>query len=109
MHVRNKGQNRGFSTIKFIQIRFYFSEVIGVILFHFNRHSYVRKSSIVYTRWGKKTCPTDANLVFAGKFIVIPLLTVLKKILQYMIHKPQFCFFCQNIYVFKNYLDVLID
>ena len=24
-------------------------------------------SSVVYTRWGKKTCPSNAELVFSGE------------------------------------------
>ena len=41
--------------------------IIQSVMFSFLVKSDARNSSVVYTRWGKKICPSNAKLVFSGK------------------------------------------
>lgn len=38
--------------------------------------------SIVYTRWGKKTCPTQAELILSGDLILFTTTTINYKYLK---------------------------
>ena len=41
-------------------------------LFPFFSFAYLdaRNSSVIYTRWGKKSCPSNAELVFSGEYVL---------------------------------------
>ena len=39
-------------------------------LFGFFNIGFQRSSKVVYTRWGKKKCPSDTELVLSGKLVI---------------------------------------